>query len=170
RAGPHDFLKYGYYQENLERYLEHVEDSQIRCVIFERFVQETQTVVDEVCDFLGLEAAIDVDEVNTHRNRARVPRFPGLKRLTNALGSNREATLYSDHLPDGAPTTSLGLGERVRRSVQSLLDDVALLASKSDYPPMDPETRDFLTSEFKRHNPNLSSLVGRDVSDWWEGW
>ena len=172
RTAPHGFMKYGYYRENLERYLEYFDRSQLKCVVFERFVERTQTVVDEVCDHLGVDAAVDVAEAESHQNRAKIPKMRGLKRYLNDVDPTREEFRYNSHLPGGPDKSSAGPGpiRQLRRAVHGVLDDVTMIGADRSYPPMEEATRQYLTSEFKRHNRGLSSLVGRDLSEWWEDW
>jgi len=171
REAPHDYLKFGYYEENLRRYLDVFDPSQINCVLFERFVRNTQEVVDEVCDFLELDGSVDVAEAESHQNRAKVPRFPRLKWHLNQLDPSNRAFSYRNDLPEGTEGTARpGLVRRVQRGLYDVLDDATMVGAREDYPPMADETRDFLTDVFERHNRGLASLLGRDLSDWWEGW
>lgn len=171
RKAPHDYLKYGYYEENLRRYLEVIDRSQLKIVFFERFVRETQTVVDEVCEFLDLPPSVDVEEAESHKNRARVPRYPELKWRLNHLDPNRGAFSYRNHLPStDESSVRPGLIRQFQHTIYSVLDDVTMVGARRNYPPMADETREFLTTAFRRHNRNLSSIVGRDVSEWWDGW
>ncbi|MFB6352399.1 MAG: sulfotransferase [Bradymonadaceae bacterium] len=164
-----------YYKRGLERFLAHFDREQIHIVIFQEFVDRTQVIVDEVCQFLGCEPTLDVDAVGrTHRNRSGVPPEPliPLKLLANwarSWGPRRGTighlpTLEFDRLEEARKMSWKGLlGHAIGASVDRLLG----LFPDADYPEMAPETRRFLEKLMARENTGLSELIGVDVAEYW---
>lgn len=171
RQMPHGLLKFGFYQDHLERYLEHFDRDDIKCVVFERFVEDNQQVVDEVCGFLGLEGTVAVDSVDMNKNAARVPRSSSMKQFFNKIDPTREDFRYTSHLP-GPEVEESGVNplRQARRFVHNIFDDASMVAAREDYPPMDEDTRTFLATLFRRRNSGLSEIVGRDLTKWWSIW
>lgn len=151
------------YAPQLKRYFDLFPHDQIKVILFERFVQETQEVIDEVCTFLGLSNTVDVDKVDTHANASRVPRWHQLQLILNYF-SQGLWDRYSDHLP-GPENSEKNLRVQFLRSMFYRLRYWNL--QRPSYPPMDPRTRSKLATIYARENEGLEELVGCDFQEYW---
>jgi hypothetical protein len=166
RYGSTSFHLRSFYKPQLERYLETFPREQIKVVLFERFVERPQAVVDEVCSFLGVSGSVDVSEVPSHVRASRSPRFLRLYLLLNYA---RRGLLnrYDAHLPPtrGTTTNEAALGTRMLRSFYRRLQ--TLIPEAESYPPMDAEVRDRLAHFYARKNRGLDQLLAVDLSSYW---
>lgn len=158
--GPSTLLLRSFYKPQLDRYLDVFPRNQIKIVLFERFVDHTQEVVDEVCSFLELENTVDVASADTHQNQSPVPRWPGLQLLFNYCTTGME-TRSEDDLPYPAkprsPYVLQGLVHHLRK----------LNLAPGRPPPMKDSTRSCLEQIFARKNRGLGDLLGVDLSRYW---
>lgn len=161
RSGSNNLLRRSLYRPQLERYLDRFPRSSVRVLLFEEFVEDPQAGLNEVLEFLELDRTVDVDEHETHRHAARVPRSVALQLWLNRLF--RHDTLRRQHgsLPR-LPERKKGIDRLFKRPLFSLN-----LSRSRDYPPMNPETRDLLRRVLNRENRELDAMLGRDLSAWW---
>jgi len=158
--GPSTLLLRSFYKPQLERYLDLFPKDQVKVVLFERFVDHTQAVVNEVCSFLGLENTVDVASVDAHRNRSPVPRWPGLQLLFNYCTTGIE-TRSEDQLPYPAKPQST-------HALQGLVHHLRQLnLTPRRPPPMKDSVRACLEQILARKNRGLSPLLGVNLSDYW---
>jgi len=175
---PETIIKRSRYEQALRRYLEYFDRHQLKIVFFQDFVEDPQTVIDEVCSFLGLPPVIDAEADRAHQNSGGAPASIQAKLLENRV-FRRHTDLTSlrgllDHLPDiGAPQWSdLQQSRGLRGVFTTLLRNrgVAWLQRNlfpRDYPQMQQDTRLFLEGLLERENRGLSELIQVDVSDYW---
>lgn len=170
---PPRMLKMGRYYECLRPYYDAFPRDQIKVVLFEDFIDDTQRVIDEVCAFVGCENTIDVTTVETHHNPSGVPRSIPLAYAVSWLRSFRPSLQGSGHVP----SRSIPKGDvYARMSTKGLFAHFAAAAlealntnqTKRDYPPMKKSTRDFLEHYYRRENSELSKLIRTDVSEYWD--
>ncbi len=158
--GPSPLHLRSFYKPQLDRYLNWFDRSQIKIVIFERFVQETQTVLNEVCSFLGLPSAPDAETDDAHQNQSPVPRLLQLQLLINYLSKGLE-TRYEDHLPGSEQRFVSWFTKGVLHRLRSLN------LAPGSRPPMKTNTRRRLAEIYARKNRGLNEIVDLDLSDYW---
>lgn len=156
-----------FYKAQLERYFHLFPRDQIKVVLFERFVEETQTVVDEVCSYLGLPGSIDLEEVETHTNASWYPRWPKIYFATNYLLKGK-IDRYRHHWPgepSEAHTPEISFGDRLLRGFLVRLR--RRLPRQDEYPSMDGSLRQRLTRLYARENRGIGDLIEADVGEYW---
>jgi hypothetical protein len=133
----------------------------MKVILFERFVTDTQNVVDDVCSFLGLSSSVDVTEADAHQNRSPVPRWPGLQRVLNYWTTGVE----------GRGDRALPYAQKPQSSyvVQGLVHHLRQLnlTTRRGTPPMRNATRKCLAQIFGRKNRGLGDLVDPDPAEHW---
>jgi hypothetical protein len=163
RHGPCTLHIRSFYKPQIQRYYRVFPEDQIKVILFERFVESTQQVVDEVCAFLRIETSIDLTDVDDHTNASKVPRW-----LQLHLWLNRCSALlrdnYSSHLP-GKTSATLSTRELLQRKIYSRLQDWNLQAGS--YPPMNPDTRRHLSKLYGQKNRGLGEILSVDLGDYW---
>jgi hypothetical protein len=156
-------LQWGLYKEHLQQYFDRFPKEQLCVIIFEVFVERTQEIVDQVCEFLGV-SKINVEAVKTRKNRARVPRYHRLQLALNALGRIVKVSMVNRYLLGGQSRYPRNVLTCLLRHIQSLN------LIEGEYPPMNPDTRRFLEEFYRRENAGLSALLGIDLSQYWAWW
>jgi hypothetical protein len=165
RFGSSALHQRSFYARQLQRYFDLFPRGQIKVILFERFVQETQKVVDEVCSFLGLTTTVDLATANPHANASRVPRLHWLQLILNYV-SQGLWDRYSNHLPGSPETPGAPLqSTRILRSLAYRLRHWNL--QKSSYPPMNEETCEQLAAIYARENQGLQDILEIDLREYW---
>jgi hypothetical protein len=134
------YVKRGVYVEQVRMYLEHFEPDRMKFVLFENLVADPQSVLGEVCGFLGVERSYAFEARPDQRNEALVPRSVLLNRL--AYGAFRRKG-----------SRALAAVRRANRR-------------PGRYPPMAQATRERLEAFFAPRNAELADLLGLDLRPW----
>ncbi len=156
-------LQRGCYKRQIERYRKYFPADNIKIIIFEEFINNIQAQVDDVCEFIGLDDAVDITQINTHRNIATFPRFRRLQLLHNKIFRRLASQQYLNRQPGMAfkgHGKLLGAMDKVVKRVN--------LTRNSRYPAMTSETREFLQKFFARENRGISDLIGKDIRQYWD--
>lgn len=158
-------LQRSLYKKHIEEYLKYFNFSQIKVVIFEDFIQNTQLIVDEVCKFIGLQEGIKIVKLKTHTNQALVPRNYLLQLFVNTVLKTKISgrKYLSYHLPN----SNQKLQPKFLSSVNLVLQKINLTQKKS-YPSMNTDTRFFLEQYFSKENQGLSDLIKIPVENYWK--
>jgi len=133
-----------FYKPQLERYRRLFSCNQIKVVLFERFVENPRTVVDEVCSYLNLPGSLDLKEAEPHVNRSWYPRWPKVHLAINYFLKGKIdrfryhwlGALSKNHTPD------VSFGERLLRGL--LLRLRRRFPTRESYSPMDDPLRERL--------------------------
>ncbi|MGA8808679.1 MAG: sulfotransferase [Thermoanaerobaculia bacterium] len=135
----------GRYYEKLRRYFDAFPREQIKVILFDDLIANTEETVQSLYRFLGVDPDFAVD-TSVRFNTTFFPRFVGLTRLFNATASS-----FARIAPWASGT---GLGSPLRR----------LLLRKPD--PIPPALRRRLTDQYRDDIIATGELIGRDLSHW----
>lgn len=139
----------GLYYAQVERYLELFNREQLLILLFEELSADTQTTVERVYDFLGVDPTFRPD-TNAVHNSTYLPRS---RRLHNFLWrSNSLRSALKKVLPFGLSTF---LGKQLRTR------------NRTAPPRLAPKTRHRLNELFQDDVTSLSELLGRDLTEVW---
>lgn len=166
-------LQRGCYKDHIERFFQYFSRDQMKFIIFEDFINNTQRTTDNVCDFIGLVDSVDVRKLSTHENRGVHPRFPKFLMLLNSFSNLRKTKKNQLFLPAGVHGKYPGYHSKeqskpslpkkiMKKAINRLLSDIGAL-----YPPMLPATKTFLEQYYAKENFNLSSLTGQSLKEYW---
>ena len=158
---PYALLMRGMYQKHIERFLAFFPLRQIYFIVFERFIRDTRTVVDSVCDFLGISKTIDSAALSVRRNRAKAPRFLNAHLFTNYLLQKLGYRTISPNLSRDRGGNDLMVKVILYFQNWNLQD--------RPYKPMSDRIRSRLQEFYRRENSGLSELTGCDVWRYWCG-
>lgn len=155
-------LQRSFYKQHIHRFRSWFPEDQIHVFLFEEFIGSMNTVVDRICDVLGVSSNLDLGSIETHRHPSVYPRFPGIQ-----LRLNRWLREYTAHrryhsLPGMPDPKRSALLDFIRNRVC----DFNL--SNREKPPMDSDTRSFLQSVFQRENQGLGEIIDPEPSDYWD--
>jgi hypothetical protein len=141
-------LEMGFYSRYLERYLRHVERSQILPIVFEDAISERSHVRRELAGFLGVSEG-PFPEATDRVNPSTVPRFRSLSSF------------------------AVKTGRRLRRHHLESLVDVAgrlglrrLMTSGRRVPPLDRRLRRDMSEMYSEEFEELERAWGVDVGAW----
>jgi hypothetical protein len=135
------YLEFGYYAEQLERYLTLFPAAQIRILFFEDLADHPARLFADLLGFLG--AAREPPVAGDFVNNAALPKIiRPLLSLDHRIG-------WSRLIP-----------ERAKAALKSRLSRSGRRAR------LDDETRRRLIEHYRCHNEALSRLCGRDLSHW----
>lgn len=135
------YLDYGYYAQQLKRYLALFPESQIKVVFLEDLKRDPQSLVSELWEFIGVN-----------------PNYP-LKDPTLQNPAPSKATVLASKI---AKITKLH--KIIPRQIKhEILTHLAKIGKR---PEMNKETRAWLIDHYYPHNRELEKLVGRDLSHW----
>lgn len=153
------------YTPNLLRFDEFFPKQQIKIVLFEDFVADQQSVLNEVTAFLGAkEQTLDPDRC--WFNKSAYSPYPTLQRALNTVGRPIVRRRYRTHMSDAS---DFSLGEKVNNKLHHWFFTRLyrpLLTAKRP-PEMRQSTRNFLTQHLTVRNAGLSELLGRDLKQLW---
>jgi len=138
----------GLYSRQVEKYFDEFGREYVMVVIFERFVLDTLSVYQRVCQFLGVDPSIFPD-IEVH-NESRSVRFPPLQyMLRRILG-------VFNHL----------LG---RTTIEKDRRDALLRLGLSEQPPPDLQAplRDKMIEAYRDDIRRLEKILDRDLSQWY---
>lgn len=137
-------VRRGMYYDSLTTYYDQFDDSQIRILLTRELSSEGK----KVCEFLDLEPHTDAVP------RSNTGQYP-VNRYIYALYRGARGT--ASFLPDAVTENIVGAKEWIRSRV---------FQRKGSQPPMDSETRRYLSDLYREPNRKLERLIGRDLSDW----
>lgn len=147
------YVELGLYAKQVERYITTFGRDRVLVVMFEDLVRDSQRVLTEITEHIGVDALEfgDAEDDVVSRNAFRRPRFPRLYRM---LSDPRARHLRHRLLPGG-----------VRQWLHhgSILYDTAK-------PAMDPASRKFLQDIFEPDLCELEALLGRRMPELRKSW
>jgi len=144
------YVDKGFYYAQVKYFMEHFDD--VKVLLFEDFEQNSDKVVSEVLEFLGLEMIDDLKDVKK-RNQSGEMKVKWVKRLM----SNR-----SNPILNGIRAMlSKKARKRLRNFVKNLLLNYNLKKVK-----MGKSTRNKLVNVYRDDIKQLQELTGKDLSAW----
>jgi hypothetical protein len=150
------YKKMGFYHEQLERYYDAFDASQIRIYLFEDFESEPLAVMQDIFRYLGVDDAF-VPDMTIRHNITGVPKNKMLHRLHHFL--KKPHSLKAALKPM--------FPQVMRRSLKTRL--VAQLQTKNLHKPsLAPEVRQGLIDAYRPDIAKLQTLLQRDLSHWLE--
>lgn len=166
----------GLYRSQIERYMSLFDREQLKFLVFEQFVREPEKVLEEVCEFIAVDAGglRTGDAELEHRNRGRYPWSMTFQYALNRglfhglLDGHR---YLNSHLP-ALRYEALGFGPVGRLWHEGIVFALKALSrincSRRANPVMKDTTRRMLTDLYEDRNRGLSELIGRNLSEWWD--
>jgi hypothetical protein len=147
-----DVLQRGYYGRQLRRYHDHFAPGQLLVLIFEEVMAAPEEALRKVASFLDVDAApFQAVSTSERVNASYRPRYTRVRAAAQRVGEFlRERDL--DWFVNVAK--ELGIPH--------------MFGNAGSLPPLSPETRRRLASEFEDDVASLETLLGRDLPAWKE--
>lgn len=136
------------YPVHLKPWLENFPDDQIKIIIFDEWIHEPESILEEICEFLEVDSTHDFSDVlDEEKNSSKIYRS---KILKYAYRKNPLLKyIYRNHILD----------TRVEDLVKNF-------THQSGYPDMSEETRKFVYEQLKDDIEETEELLGRDLDVW----
>jgi hypothetical protein len=139
----------GFYSRQLRRYVDLFGAAQIAVYTYDQFQDDPLSVVRHICQFLNISSDFRPD-MSARHEVSGVPR----SRLLNMIMKR--------------PSALKSIGKRVvsastRSRVYSMVMKYNIVAQR---PPLNPETRQALTNEYRDDITCLQTMIDRDLSGW----
>ncbi len=143
----HLYIEIGMYYEQVKRYLDNFDQSQIKIYLFDD-LKNTGKFLNDLYEFLDLDKSLYFPDPSKRYNKGKAPKYKNL-------------FYYS---------TQLGIVKLLRGILPNSLKSKAkkVLFSEQNIPKMTKEEKEFLKEIFKEDIQNLSKLINRDLSHWLE--
>jgi Sulfotransferase family len=152
------------YLPHLKTYIELFGADRVKTVLFEDFINDNQSTLDSVTDFLGTDR-MQVDESASWFNKTKYPTNLSGQLALNQIGRHVVKWRYGDHLE-----TRAGFGSKLRKKIHyNWFHRINPLFLKADRPqPIQELTRTYLANHLSQRNQGLSELLQRDLSEVWK--
>ncbi len=155
---PGTILRYGFYKDQIKRYLQLFPNERLKFVIFENFIEEMQENINEIVKFIELKSTIDISEIDIHKNPGRYPRSLSLQLGFNRFFREYAGRCYESHLPDTEISAPPELYESIKRIFTKLN-----YSGTNTKPPLKEDTEEFLKYLYTKKNKGLMDLIGEDL-------
>ncbi len=136
------YRKRSIYSEQVKRFLEYFDKSQMMFVLFEKLVSDPEETVSRTFDFLGVRNPVDLPPAGIRKNVTNLPGSVTLQWLARRVFGN--SFLYK-------------------------LVEKANIKKVPGYPEMDEDLKSSLSRYFQPYNEELAEITGLDTSIWDSG-
>lgn len=140
-----EILEQGKYVEQIEHLRKYYPEDRMLLLFYDDLRDNDAGYLRQILEFLGVDADFDSPTIG---QMVQVAAFPRLRKTLRRMKLGPLLDVVSDSK----------LGDVIRKQLKS--------RGVKRYPPMDADTREFLTEYFKPYNQRLQSLLGRDLEAW----
>ena len=140
------YVGMGGYASALDPWIAAFGRDQVLAIEFSRFARNTDEVMDEICEFLGIDASLLPDEVPMRNTGGQIPTGPFQRWFVR-----RVRIIVSDHVP-----------ARIAHPINVVWQKLFM----KDVAPMTPATADAIRSQLLGETERLEDLLGWDLPSW----
>jgi hypothetical protein len=166
KYNPGSILSRSLYKEQLEYYYTLLNEKNIKVVLFEDLISDSQSVLADICSFLDIDFSKFDDHIfNTHSHKAQVPLSINLQRSFNQIYRLLNKFHHLNSLPGipayqqvKTPFWAKGI-KKAHRTINPLRD--------KEKPPLKKSTQTFLDQFFQHRLKGIDELVGREILSTW---
>lgn len=155
-------LRRGNYQPDVARYRKWFPDHQLHFIMFERFIQNTETVLSEVLEFLDLSPVKDPGALEEKGNAGRIPLNIPLQLRLNQISKRLVPFRYEGHFPGSGTDHVKHLLFLIDRTVRRLLN-----VRWKSRPPMSEKARTWLEDYYRETISGLTDQINKDLKTYW---
>lgn len=145
------------YDKWIERYLQYFSKEQIKVVVFEELISDTERVMSEIQDFIGVKDKIVYPSL-PHSNE-------GSGVSANYLGAYINYRFYHS-IRNRKENTNLSLKKKLFYDNAKKLQKYTIIENDEK---MRDDQRDILTEFYRPSVENLEKILGRPLGDTWKG-
>ncbi len=145
------FIQFGFYYEQLKRYYDRFDSSQIQVYLFEDLVADSQSLVRDMFEFVGVEPDFTPDMSKRHK----VSGIPKNRMLNDlVMKKNPIRSLAAMVLK---PLMSATVRDRIRNNINK---------SNLERPQLSPELRQEMIEIYREDILQLQDILQRDLTAW----
>jgi hypothetical protein len=148
------FKAMGFYYEQVKRYYDMFGRQQVRIYLYEDFQKNPLAVISEVLESLAVNTSFTPDMSRRYK-KSYVPKYPAIERVLHK--SKIKVQFAKQHWPKPMRWRA--------KYLEAFIDRVAS-PNRIAPPPIPPDVRSSLLSEYHDDILRLSDLLGRDLSHW----
>ncbi|MFB6347291.1 MAG: sulfotransferase [bacterium] len=138
------YLEMGYYHQQIQRYLDCFDDSQLKIIQFQNLTERPAQIAESIFQFLKLEQFTPESEVK--KNRSKIPRYYGLTKLFESLGK----LSIADYIPNKFKASLKKINLRGKKNAE-----------------MSILTQLWLEQHYKEETKSLESYLEDSFEDWY---
>jgi hypothetical protein len=166
RYEPNSILLRSNYKKQIENFLKHIPKSRIIFVLFEDFLANKETQLQEICNFLNVDYdLLPKTALELHANKTLIPKYINLHLLKNRIFREQGNSLYLKHLPNVPPysiekkqTFSVKIIEKIYNHLNYKINNI---------PKISESTKLFLDKYFQDNLIGLNELIQKDAFSVW---
>lgn len=164
RFRPSTILSRSMYKKQLKWYYNLLDRDQIKVILFEEFIKNPESIMEEVSEFLNLEFdKFDDDAFNLHSNPAKIPMSISLQIFFNRFAKHLRGYRYFDQLPNDSNNSENKYSYKILKKAHRFLNPL----QTKEKPPIRKSTRSFLDYFFKRKLQGIDELTKRNILEQW---
>lgn len=163
---PYSVLNRSMYKDQLQRFYDHLPKEQVKVIIFEEFLSNKETILQEVCDFIDIDyGLLPKNAIEAHKHPTHIPKFPAIQLLKNRLFRGGGNQLYRSRLPLIPSQENLS-GSNLHKLINIAHRKINPLVTTKP-PKIKKTTRQFLDNYFIKEFQGLNEMLGKDVLSMW---
>jgi hypothetical protein len=166
RYNPYTIINRSLYKEQIEDYYSFIPKSRIKVIIFENLVNDMENTLREICTFLNIKfEEFPKNVLNTHSNKARVPRNEILQIRRNLLLRNFGNSRYNNRLPfkPSKEENPIPLYAKLLNRLHSKINPHLPISP----PKINQQTKLFLDEYFYRELLGIDELINQNALSQW---
>lgn len=169
QLGVGNILNRSLYKQQIENFFNLLPSENFQFILFEEFIKNTSHITKTVLKFLGMPFEdFKIDPFKSHRNISQMPRSITIQKIKNLLTRDFRKLEYADFYSSlmEFPVQDYNYSIKFQKLINKM-NNIVNRKGNTKFPPMKPETKQFLHSYFKEQNEGLEKIVGLNIHDLW---
>lgn len=146
------YIRLGLYHEQVKRYFDIFPKSQIKVLLFDNLKTDTNSVIQDIFEFLEIQPDIACIDHNKKYNKAQLPKYTWVNGLFRGINAMKKVGIFIKIMNM--------IPEKITKRLKSLL------MSSDTLPRLSSNDREALLPYFSDDIKKLSTLINRDLSHW----
>jgi hypothetical protein len=164
---PHYVLERSMYLTQILEFMKNIPRERIFFFILEEFLEDKEATLRNLASFLSLSCEdFPENTLETHTNRAKIPRSIKLRALHNRMLRVSGSMSYMKKLPY---SVDMGNRDHLTARIFNKLQKIVNPSIAQAIPKIEDSTKDFLNQFFRRELEGLGDIVGADLDRLWFG-
>lgn len=151
------YIDRGFYSRQLERYLKYFDKQQMKFILFQDLIGNTEKTLEDVLDFFGVNTSYEID-LEVFENPTGMPKFKSLHFLFEKLPENQMIKKIGRFI-----FPSIKIRDYIGKFRTFILQKNR---QEFEKPDMEQELRRNLINLYSEDINKLQSIIERDLSSW----
>ena len=158
-----NLLQRSFYEDQIKYCFNRLSRDQIKIVLFERFINNRNNVIEEIIDFLNVDNVRGSLKTNKHSNKGKYPSYVNFSLWRNFLCRNAYGRKYFNNIDWMPDVEELPYWQKA----VIYLDNIVNPYQSKPSIDRNPETEQFLSAFLYDKNSDLDVLVDMDLGKYW---